>query len=74
MYLDCNVLGFPPEFTELIKKKGECDIIIGAHSNVHSTIWNCPKTDRRGEFIEDFLIANDLLCCVGNSRLIVFPI
>ena len=67
MYLDCTVLGFPPEFTELIWKKGECDIIIGADSNAHSTIWNCPKTDKKGEFIEDFLIANDLLCLnVGN--------
>ena len=67
MYLDCTVLGFPPEFTELIRKKGECDIIIGVDSNAHSTIWNCPKTDKRREFIEGFLIANDLSCLnVGN--------
>ena len=67
MYLDQDILGFPPEFNKLIHKKGECDIIIGTDSNAHSTVWNCPKTDKRGEFIEDF-IENDLSCLnVGNS-------
>ena len=49
-------------------KKGECDILIGTDSNTHSTVWNCPKTDKRGEFIEDFLIENDLSCLnIGNN-------
>ena len=36
MYLDQDILVFPPEFRE----RGECDIIIGADSNAHSTVWN----------------------------------
>ena len=39
----------------------------GTDSNSHSTVWNCPKTDRRGELVEDFLITNNLQCVnVGN--------
>ena len=68
MYLDQSVMEFPPEFIELVRNKGNCDIIIGTDSNAHSTVWNCPKTDRRGEFIEEFLIDNDLSCLnIGNS-------
>ena len=68
MYLDQDILDFPPEFRELILKRGDCDIIIGTDSNAHSTVWNCANTDNRGEFIEDFLIKNDLTCLnVGNN-------
>ena len=68
MYLDQDILDFPPEFRELIQKRGDCDIIIGTDSNAHSTVWNCANTDNRGEFIEDFLINNDLSCLnVGNN-------
>ena len=68
MYLDQDILDFPPEFRELIRKRGDCDIIIGTDSNAHSTVWNCTNTDNRGEFIEDFLIDNDLSCLnVGNN-------
>ena len=28
----------------------------------NSTVWNCPRTDRRGELVEDFLISNNLQC------------
>ena len=68
MYLDQDILDFPPEFRELILKRGDCDIIIGTDSNAHSTVWNCANTNNRGEFIEDFLIKNDLTCLnVGNN-------
>ena len=33
MYLDQDILDFPPEFRELIQKRGDCDIIIGNNSN-----------------------------------------
>ena len=67
MYLDHKKLEFPPEFIELIQNKGESDIWIASDSNAHSTVWNCPRTDRCGEFVEDFLISNDLQCVnVGN--------
>ena len=56
MYLDQDILDFPPEFRELILKRGDCDIIIGTDSNAHSTVWNCANTNNQGEFIEDFLI------------------
>ena len=46
MYLDQKVPNFPPEFIELIRKKGECDILIGTDSNAHSTVLNCPQTDK----------------------------
>ena len=68
LYLDGKVLDFPDKFKELIRKKGDCDIIIGTDSNSHSTVWNCPSSDKRGELIEQFLIDNDLTCLnVGNS-------
>ena len=68
MYLDFHILDFPPEFRELICKKGNCDIIIGTDSNAHSTVWNCPRSNNRGEFIEEFLIENNLTCLnVGNN-------
>ena len=32
------------------------------------TVWNCTETDKRGEFIEDFLIENNLsFLNVGNN-------
>ena len=68
LYLDGKVLDFPDKFKELIRKKGDCDIIIGTDSNSHSTVWNCPSSDNIGELIEQFLINNDLTCLnVGNS-------
>ena len=68
MYLDHKVLECPPDFIELVRNKGNCNIIIGSDSNAHSTVWNCLKMDKRGEFIEDFLIDNDLSCLnVGSS-------
>ena len=74
MYLDIHILDFPPEFRELIRKKGNCDIIIGTDSNAHSTVWNCPRSNNRGEFIEKFLIENNLTCLnVGNNPTILLP-
>ena len=68
MYLDIKVLDFPPEFLELVRKKGECDILIGSDSNSHSTVWNCPSTNKCGELVEDFLITNNLKCLnIGNN-------
>ena len=68
MYLDNKVLDFPPEFIELVRKKGECNILISSDSNAHSTVWNCPCTDKHGEFVEDFLITNNLKCLnIGNN-------
>ena len=68
MYLDIHILDFPPKFRELIRKKGNCDIIIGTDSNAHSTVWNCPRSNNGGEFIEEFLIKNNLTCLnVGNN-------
>ena len=65
--MDGNKLEFPKEFIELVAKKGQCDILVSTDSNSHSTIWNCPKTDHRGELVEDFLITNNLQCVnVGN--------
>ena len=55
------------EFIQLIANIGNCDILVASDSNAHSTVWNCPKTDRRGELVEDFLIINNLQCVnVGN--------
>ena len=65
--MDGNKLEFPKEFIELVANKGQCDILVGTDSNSHSTVWNCPKTDHRGELVEDFLITNNLQCVnVGN--------
>ena len=68
MYLDKNIQHFPNEFLELINKVGNADIIIGSDSNSHSTLWNCANTDSRGEYLEDFIIQNNLQCLnVGNN-------
>ena len=68
MFLNIKVLDFPPEFLELVWKKGECDILIGSDSNSHSTVWNCPSTNKHGELVEDFLITNNLKCLnIGNN-------
>ena len=68
LYLDGKVHDFPNEFKELILKKSDCDIIIGTDSNSHSTVWNCPSTDKRGELLKQFLIDNNLTCLnVGNN-------
>ena len=67
LYLDIKKLELPSEFIQLIANKGECDILVASDSNAHSTVWNCPRTDRRGELVEDFLISNNLQCVnVGN--------
>ena len=72
LYLDINVLSFPNEFKELIRNKGDYDVIIGTDSNSHSTVWNSPSTNKRGELLEQFLIDNDLFCCnVGNNPTFV---
>ena len=52
LYLDSNVLGLPNEFKELIRNRGDYDIIIGTDSNSHSTVWNCTLTNKRGELLE----------------------
>ena len=68
LYLDGKIHDFPNKFKELIKKKGDCDIIIGTDSNSHSSEWNCSSTDSRGELLEQFLIDNNLTCLnVGNN-------
>ena len=72
LYLDCKVLGFPKEFEDLICNLGNNDIIIGTDSNSHSTVWNSPLTDKRGELLEFFKIDNNLSCCnVGNNPTFV---
>ena len=69
LYLDSKVLSFPNEFKELIHKKGDYDILIGTDSNSHSTVWNCPATDRRGELLEEKNLIDKNLSClnVGNN-------
>ena len=68
MYLDQQTPDFPNEFRELIHKLDDNDVIIGTDSNSHSTVWNCPQTDIRGKFIEEFLIENNLTCLnFGNN-------
>ena len=67
LYLDIKIQEFPLEFIQLIANCGNCDILVASDSNSHSTVWNCPWTNRRGEFVEDFLISNNLQCVnVGN--------
>ena len=67
MYMDSKKHEFPKEFIELIANKGQCNILVGTDSNAHSTVWNCPSTNRHGELVEDFLITNNLQCVnVGN--------
>ena len=51
LYLDSTVLGFPNKFKELIRNKGDYDVLIGTDSNSHSTVWNCPATNKRGELL-----------------------
>ena len=68
MYMDQKIQDFLQEFKDLVHKRGEAEIIIGTDSNSHCTVWNCPNTDNHGEFIEDFLIENNLTCLnVGNN-------
>ena len=68
LYLDGKVHDFPNKFKDLIRKKGNCDIIIGTNSNSQSTVWNCPSSDKRGELLEQFFIDNHLTCLnVGNN-------
>ena len=66
LYLDCKVLGFPKEFEDLISN------LIGTDSNSHSTVWNSPSTDKRGELLNKIFIDNNLSCCnVGNNPTFV---
>ena len=68
MYMDQNIQDFPKEFKDLIRKCGNADILIGIDTNSHCTVWNCTDTDNQSEFIEDFLIENNLACLnVGNN-------
>ena len=68
LYLDSKVLGFPDKFKDLIRHKGNYDILIGTDSNSHSTLWNCPASDKQGELLEQFLFYNNLSCLnVGNN-------
>ena len=70
LYLDIKIHEFPLEFIQLIANIGNCDILVTSDSNAHSTVWNCPKTDRCGELVEDFLITNNLQCVnVGNRPI-----
>ena len=68
LYLDCKVLGFPKELVDLMRNVGNNDILIGTDSNAHSTVWNSPATDNRGDLVNKFLIDNNLTCCnIGNN-------
>ena len=68
MYMDQSIPHFPSEFIDLLKKVGSADIIVGSDTNSHCTLWNCTFTDSRGEFVEDFIIQNNLQCLnMGNN-------
>ena len=68
LYLNIKVHGLPNKFKELIRNRGDYDILIGTDSNLHSTVWNCPSTNKLGELLEQFLIDNNLSCSnVGNN-------
>ena len=70
LYLNSKILSLPNKFKELIRNKGDYDILIDTDSNSHSTVWNCPSTDKRGELLEQFLIDNNLSCLnVGNNPM-----
>ena len=68
MYMDQSIQNFPSEFIDLINKVGSADIIVGIDTNSHSTLWNCTFTDNRGDFVDDFIIQNNLQCLnIGNN-------
>ena len=68
LYLDGKVLGFPREFEDLMRNIGNNGILICTDSNAHSTVWNCPSTDNRGDLVNKLLIDNNLTCCnIGNN-------
>ena len=46
LYLDIKIHEFPSEFIQLIANIGDCDILVASDTNSHSTVWNCPRTDR----------------------------
>ena len=68
LYLDCKVPSLPKELIDLMRNVGNNDILIGTDSNAHSTVWNSPSTDNRGDMVNKFLIDNNLSCCnIGNN-------
>ena len=68
LYLDCKVPSLPKELIDLMRNVGNNDVLIGTDSNAHSTVWNCPSTDNRGDMVNKFLIDNNLSCCnIGNN-------
>ena len=66
--MDQSIPNFPSEFIDLINKVGSADIIVGIDTNSHCTLWNCTFLDNRGEFVEYFIIQNNLQCLnIGNN-------
>jgi len=43
-------------------------IIIMADTNAHSTLWNCPESNKRGEIMEEFIFSHNLTVCNLSNK------
>ena len=69
-YLDIKAMAWPTTLYNLAAycQTKNINLIIGADSNAHSTLWNCPASNARGESIEQAIIRHNLhVENVGNK-------
>ena len=62
MYWDITKKAPPRKFTKLVEycSDNSIPIIITMDANAHSPLWHSKDTNPRGEWMEDFILSNDL--------------
>ncbi len=72
VYLDCTVMEIPSHLVALCNSRGEKPILLGIDSNAHSTLWGYDVSNKRGELVEEFLAAHNLVVLnIGTENTFV---
>lgn len=76
-YWSGNAVEIPKELKEAVEfcQRKNIEFICGIDSNAHSSWWGSPRTDQRGEKLEDFLLEHNLfLLNQGQTNTFKTPV
>ena len=61
LYLDINFDYIPNALLNLLRKKGNAQVIIFSDTNAHSSLWGCDEGNKRGQMVEEFIGTENLV-------------
>ena len=69
VYCDITKQSIPPELIKLMEEMSNAVIIIiGIETNSHSPMWGCDEKNKRGEMMEEFIMAHKLEDCNRGNK------